>query len=102
MIFERKLGIYFDTKKIFLTAIFNNGFSNFGGYISVSSASVSLVAGKWHLSALAFMWLFLNHLNKLLLIGSAMIHEVSGASSSFRVEWQEGFNLYFSRVFFYY
>ena len=37
MIFERKLGIYFDTKKFSFPANFNIKFSNFSGYISVSS-----------------------------------------------------------------
>ena len=37
MIFKRKLGIYFDTKKFFFPAIFNIKFSNFSRYISVSS-----------------------------------------------------------------
>ena len=37
MIFERKLGIYFDTKNFFFPAIFNIKFSSFSGYISVSS-----------------------------------------------------------------
>ena len=32
--------------------------------------SLSLVTSRWHFSALAFMWLFLNHRNKLLVINS--------------------------------
>ena len=55
MIFERKLGIYFDTKKIFLTAIFNNDSSE--EILAVTSVSLEHQCLWWLVSDTCQRWL---------------------------------------------